>query len=169
VKKVRVLFTNVKAEPRITNLALYDITGTEPSSDVRNDRTRFYDGLASRQATELPEADAVQVGEWAGSPDAGWRTCTVDLTKHVTRIGQYVITFVPATGKTRPDLEFAEPAIDMYGGRVKDGVEVLASGSTFRITRSQQTLDQFPAMFHVKIRGGHPGSLWKVTIRPVLY
>lgn len=169
VKKIRAVFTNVKAEPRITNMALYGINGTEPSGDVRNDRTRFYDGVASRQAMELPEADAVQAGEWTGSADAGWRECSMDLTKHVTRIGQYVITFVPAAGKTKTGLEFADAAVEMYGGKIRDGVEVLVPGSTFRITRSQQTLDQYPTVFHVKIKGGRPGSSGKVTIRPVVY
>jgi alpha-L-fucosidase len=169
VKTVQVVFTNVKAEPRIANMALYDIQGTNPTPDVRNDRAKFYDGVASRQAADVPGEPPVPVGEWTVSSEAEWREYSVDLTKEVTRIGQYVITFVPPAGKKNAGLEFKDPVLEMYGGMVKDGVEVLKPGAAFRITRSQQTLDTYPTVFRVKIRGGHSGSSGKVTIRPIVY
>jgi alpha-L-fucosidase len=169
VKKVRVTFTNVKAEPRITAFALYRIDGTKPTPDVRNDRTMFYDGVASRQASAVSDGEADTVGVWTGSSGEGWREFSVDLSKHVSRIGQYNITFVPTAGMKETGLEFKGPEIEMYGGTVRNGVETLPPGWVFRITRSQQTLDQYPTVFRVKVRGGRAGATGPVTIRPITY
>ena len=169
VRKVRVTFTNVKAEPRIASFALYHVHGASPTPDVWNDRGMFYDGVASRQASATADEAADSVGVWKGSSAAEWKEFSVDITKYVSRIGQYVITFVPATGKKGTGLEFKDAEIEMYGGRIKDGVEALPPGSAFRITRSQQTLDQYPTVFRVKVRGGRPGATGKVTIHPIRY
>lgn len=169
VEKVRVTFTNVKAEPQIASFALFHIPGASPSPDVRNDRTMFYDGVASRPGTAATEAQAESVGVWKGSAGDAWSAYSVDLSSHVSRIGQYVVTFAPSVGEQTCGLEFASPEIEMYGMKLKDGVEILAPGSSFRITRSQQTLDQYPTIFRVQAKGGRAGSMGTITIRPVVY
>ena len=129
----------------------------------------FYDGVASRQASAAADIPAVQVGTWTGAASQEWREFTVDLTKSVSRIGQYEIAFAPPAGAAKSGLEFRGPEVAMYGGTVPDGVEAMTAGGTFRITRSQQTLDEFPTIFQVKIRGGAPGTSGPVTIRPITY
>ncbi len=169
VSKVRVTFTNVRAKPQIANFALYDIRGAKPTPDVRNDRTMFYDGVASRQGAAVADVAADPVGVWTASPGGEWQTISVDLSRHVSRIGQYVITFVPAPGTNMTGLEFKDPTIEMYGGIIADGVEVLSPGPAFRITRSQQTLDQYPTVFRVKLRGARAGATGAIAIRPIMY
>ena len=168
VRTVRVTFTNVKAEPHIRNFAVYHDHAAAPSPDVRSDRTMFYDGVASRQASAAT-VSADSAGTWTRASGNAWQEYSVDLSRHVTRIGQYVIAFVPGPGEKKTGLEFKDPEIEMYGGRVADGVEILPPGSAFRITRSQQTLDQYPTVFRVKVRGGRAGATGTVTIRPIVY
>lgn len=45
LKKIRVLFTNAKAEPQITNFAVYNIEGLRFEPEKRNDLGGFYDGI----------------------------------------------------------------------------------------------------------------------------
>ena len=52
LRRIKVQFTNVKAEPQITNFAVYDIEGITMPAEKRNDRDKFYDGIARRTGTE---------------------------------------------------------------------------------------------------------------------
>jgi alpha-L-fucosidase len=125
--------------------------------------------VAARQGTASEVAPERQVGTWGGeTPGTEWKEFRVDLTKQVTRIGQYEITFA-APGVTDPGLAFRDWELQMYGQKTNGAIEFLKDRSTFRITRSQQTLDQFPTIFRVKIKCNSEGRSGVVTIRMLTY
>lgn len=168
-RKVRVVFTNAKAEPSIANFALYSITGAMPAPEQRDDRDRFYDGVRAKQGEVVSQEPAVRIATWAtGAESDGWREISIDLTEHVTRIGQYEITFVPAGGGNA-DLEFRDWRLEMYGGTINDAIEQLKGRPVFRLTRSQQTLNDFPARFRVKVKTPDGAQSGSITIRRITY
>ena len=75
-----------------------------------------------------------------------------DLTKYVTQTGQYEVTFAAQNNSKDSGLEFKDWEMEMYGGKTKSTIELLKESSTFRITRSQQTHDEFPTILRLKIK-----------------
>lgn len=168
-RKMRVVFTNAKAEPRIANFALYSITGAMPAPEQRDDRDRFYDGVRAKQGEVVSQEPAVRIATWAtGAESDGWQEISIDLTEHVTRVGQYEITFVPAGGGNA-DLAFRDWRMEMYGGTINDAIEQLKGRPVFRLTRSQQTLNDFPARFRVKVKTPDGTQSGSITIRRITY
>ncbi len=53
-------------------------------------------------------------------------------------------------------LEFKDWEMEMYGSNTTSTIEFLKESSTFRITRSQQTLDEFPTILRLKIKSQTP-------------
>ena len=171
LKKIRVTITNTKAEPQITNFAVYDIKGVNPGPEKRNDRAGFYDGIARMNATDKKEEPGIEIGRWGTSSfnDNEWKEMSYDLTKYVTRIGQYEVIFVSKAEAKDSGLEFKDWEVEMYGGKAKSSIEFLKGTSTFRITRSQQTLDEYPTKLRVKIKSKLPESTGTVSIRRLTY
>jgi alpha-L-fucosidase len=171
LKKIRVTITNTKAEPQITNFAVYDIKGVNPEPEKRNDRAGFYDGIARMNATDKKEEPGIEIGRWGTSSfnDNEWKEMSYDLTKYVTRIGQYEVIFVSKAEAKDSGLEFKDWEVEMYGGKAKSSIEFLKGTSTFRITRSQQTLDEYPTKLRVKIKSKLPESTGTVSIRRLTY
>ena len=166
LKKVRISFTNFKAEPQITNFAVYNIEGVNMPAEKRNDRGNFYDAIAGKQATDREEDKPVQIGTWDNNSFSKitWKEMSFDLTEYVNRIGQYEVKFSSASDVKNSGLLFKDWEMEMYGSKMKASIELLNDGSTFRITRSQQTLDEFPSTFRVKIKNMLDKSPGKITI-----
>jgi len=57
----------------------------------------------------------------------------------------------------------------MYGGKATGSIEFLKESSTFRITRSQQTLDEFPTIFRVKIKGKSENTSGNISVKSLTY
>ena len=64
LKKIRVSFTNTKAEPQITNFAVYNIKGVSMEPEKRKDNSRFYDGIAKKMGTDQIDEPAIEIGRW---------------------------------------------------------------------------------------------------------
>ena len=171
LRKIRVQFTNIKAEPHITNFAVYDIEGVTMPAEKRNDRDKFYDGIARRTGTEKEEELPVEIGTWdsRSSDKQGWNAMSIDLTKFLNRVGQYEVKFSSSSDVNNAGLEFKDWEMEMYGSTMKSTVELLKDGSTFRITRSQHTLDEFPSIFRVKIKSRKDNSSGTIMIRELKY
>ncbi|HBE43142.1 MAG TPA: hypothetical protein DDW27_18450 [Bacteroidales bacterium] len=171
LRRIRVQFTNVKAEPQITNFAVYYIEGVTMPAEKRNDRDKFYDGIARRTGTEKEEELPVEIGTWdnKSSDKQGWNEMSIDLTKFLNRVGQYEVKFSSSSDVNNACPEFKDWEMEMYGSTIKSTIELLKDGSTFRITRSQQTLDEFPSIFRVKVKSMKDNSSGTITIRMLTY
>jgi alpha-L-fucosidase len=170
LKKIRVLFTNTKAEPQITSFAVYNIKGLRFESEKKNDLSGFYDGIAHKNGTDPKEEQNIEIGKWDINSfiNAEWKELSIDLTKYVTRIGQYEVTFSALNNK-ESGLEFLDWEIEMYGRKSTNSIELLNESSTFRITRSQQTLDEFPTILRLKIKVKSEKTTGKIIVKRVTY
>jgi alpha-L-fucosidase len=170
-KKIRALFINSKANPVITNFSVYNIEGVTLEPENRKDQSKFYDGILRKNATDQPDEPAIEIGKWQSDSfnDSGWKEMSFDLTKFVGRVGQYEVTFVPKENSRNSGLEFKDWEMEMYGSKTKSTIEFLKESSTFRITRSQQTLDEFPTILRLKIKSQTPESEGNITIRMLTY
>lgn len=170
LKKIRVLFTNAKAEPQITNFAVYNIEGLRFEPEKRNDLGGFYDGIARKNGTDKKEESIIEIGKWDinSFSNTEWKELSIDLTKYVTRIGQYEVTFSALNNKESV-LEFRDWEVEMYGRKSTNSIELLKGSSTFKITRSQQTLDEFPTILRLKIKSKSEKTTGNITIKRVTY
>jgi alpha-L-fucosidase len=153
LKKVRVVFTKSKATPVIENFAVYNIEGI------------------SRHGTEKDEEGVTDIGYWNEyTYNKEWKSVTVDLTKYVTKVGQYEIKFSKLRNPEESGLEFTDWEVDMYGGGYSQKfIEFIKEGSIFRINRSQQSLDEFPTIFRVKVMTKSRLSPGIVTLKRLTY
>ena len=164
------MWKTLKARPEIANFALYNVRGVTLVPEQREGREKFYDGLASRQGTPPVRDTAIRIGKWETAPDsAQWKAITLDLTKYVTQVGQYELAFETLPGAPGVALEFMDWEVEMYGGRLPGAVELLRGKATFRLTRSQQTMDDFPTVFKVKLKSKREPHGGAVTIRRLTY
>ena len=170
MKKIKVTFTNTKANPQISGFAAYNIKGISPESEKRDDLGGFYNGLTRKNGPDRKEESGIEIGKWDNSTynNTDWKEMSFDLTKYVTKPGQYEVTF-EAKDNNKAVLEFKDWEVNMYGGKAKNAIELLKESSTFRITRSQQTLDGFPTIFKLKIKGKSDKSSGNITIKMLTY
>jgi len=170
-KKIRASFINTKAKPLITNFSVYNIEGVTLEPENRKDQSKFYDGILRKNATEQPDEPAIEIGKWDSATfgDSGWKKMSFELTKYVGRVGQYEVIFASIDNSKDPVLEFKDWEMEMYGGKTKSTIEFLKESSTFRITRSQQTHDEFPTILRLKIKSQTPESAGNITIRMLTY
>lgn len=96
----------------------------------------------------------------------------IDLTKHVNSIGEYIISFSPvaydySSGKSWA-LEFKDVQLEIYGTYHPELIEQINPWE-FKITRSQQTLDEFKTIFHAKIKNKGASSTGEIKIKRISY
>ena len=154
VAKIKLSVTNSKAIPQISNFAVYNIKNVLLEPEKRENLGSFYDGIARKTGTDPTRESALKIDSWDLNTfnSTEWKEMSFDLTKYVTRIGQYELSFSDQNANNDSGLEFREWKLQMYGGEVLNSIELLKGTSTFRITRSQQTLDEFPAILNIKVR-----------------
>ncbi len=170
LKKIRVSFTNVKAKPQISEFAVYNIPGVNPEPEKRMDNNRFYNFIANKKGTDQIEEPVIEIGKWdLNSYGTNWKEVRIDLTKYVTLTGQYEITFSPQDKSKEPELDFKDWEMEMYGGKTTRTIELLKEIATFRITRSQQTLDEFPTILRLKIRCKPDKSSGSINLKRITY
>lgn len=171
VKQIKVSFTNTKANPQITNFAVYNMTGIRLEPENRNDSGKFYDGITRKNGTDQKEESGIEIGSWNTKSfnNTQWKAMSFDLTKYVTKIGQYEVNFEATDNPKVSGLEFRDWELEMYGGKAKNEIELLKGTSIFRITRSQQTLDEFPTILKLKIKARSAVTSGRITIKRLIY
>ena len=170
LRKIGVSFTNVKAKPIITNFSVFNIKGVSMEPEKRRDLGGFYDGIARKNGNNPKDEPPVEIGNWDNnSINAVWKERDFDLTKYITKIGQYEVTFAAQDNSQESGLEFKDWEIEMYGGKAKSAIELLKGTTTFRITRSQQTLDQFPTILRLKVKSKLPTTSGKIIVQRLTY
>lgn len=161
-KKLRVNFTNTKAEPQISGFSAYYVSDVKIEKENRKDRSKFYDLINRSQGSEYGETPFQVVASW--ECDREWKKVAIELTKQITAIGQYELAFITNGGAP----EFNGWEMELYGSRLANHVKYMG-GNNFRITRSQQTLDEFPAIFHVLMRNIGGSLSGEIAIRMITY
>lgn len=160
-KAIKVTFQNYKDVPQILSFSAYHADGVAMAPEVRNDKNKFYDARTGSRGEE-EESIYTEVATWQSNK----RLTDIDvtLTKYMTSIGQYELVFESFSGEP----EFRDWEMELYGSKRADNVEYLGEGK-FRITRSQQTLDEFPAIFRVKLRSERARVSGAIKIRKLVY
>lgn len=171
VKKIRVSCTNTKADPHLSDFAVYNIKGVNLDPEKRDNLGSFYDGIARKNGTDPSEEPASEIGTWDNNSfrNGEWKEISFDLTRYVTRIGQYEVSFTAKGENKESGLQFKDWALEMYGGILAGAVELLKESSTFRITRSQQTLDEFSTIFRVRIKGKSEKASGIISIKRITW
>lgn len=162
VKSLRLTVLKSKATPHIANFAAYNVTGE------LND-------LKSPVLSPRP----VTLGTWDNAPLDEWIELTYDITPHLNAIGEYDVILTPripdpsTPDKGIPDKGFDldTPILTMYGREFPEGIKPLdpKDGLGFRITRSQQTLDEFPTKITLKFKRNSLDSVGTITLKRIAY
>jgi alpha-L-fucosidase len=170
VKKLRLSVTNAKATPQIANFAAFNVSGVNVEPEVREGMDRFYDGVGNKQGAVAAAPRETEVGSWAsGEPGQGWQEIRLDLTKEVTKVGQYELAFTAGSGSERVELAFKEVGAEMYGAAIPGAIEQVEGRPVFRLTKSQQTLDAFPVIVKMKMKSLAGGGRGSITIKRIAF
>lgn len=158
VQTLRIRILDALAEPILSDWAVYCI-----------------DEESLVQLTHKKENQSVVVGSWEAdtySTDE-WRTFTFDLTAWMGQVGTYELSFstlVQDYQSSEPmGLLFQDWQLKMYGHDYPQGVEFVADRNVFRITKSQQTLDEYPAVFSVKVKRKEKRTIGEIRLKRVDY
>jgi alpha-L-fucosidase len=102
-----------------------------------------------------------------------WKEVSFDLTKHLNKIGEYEFFFSTIAydfqSKDPSGLEFSDWKLELYGRENPESLHILDHHQGVRITRSQQTLDEFPSKLTVKIRSRPAKSVGDILIKRITY
>ena len=117
---------------------------------------------------------AVTIGNWqAETYGSEWTEVKFDLTSHLNAIGEYEIHFEPLvrdyTSNEPSGLEFSDWTLELYGREAPESIQQLRDKNGFRITRSQQTLDEFPSILKIKIRSKPGKSAGDIVLKRITY
>lgn len=158
VRQVRLKILSSKSVPQICNFAVYHV-----KSDLSD--------IMAMNNLEKP----VVISSWENSTyqTDTWKELVLDLTPYVNSIGHYDISFhilaYDYANKQPTGLQFKDWKLEMYGKDFPEGITKLEGKDIFRITRSQQTLDEFPTKLRVKVRRNPTKSAGEVTIQRIVY
>lgn len=156
VKSVRLVVNRSKATPCVENFSVFCLPE---------------DAIQTVSSEDAP----VTVSAWeytTYSPDE-WTDVTLDLTPYMNSIGQYELVF-RTTGydyhDNRPSgLEVADVQLEMYGSAMNAALQEVKSQNKFIITRSQQTLDDFPTVIRMKVKRRPCKSIGVISLRKIKY
>lgn len=156
VQAIRLVVNQFKVTPDIVNFSVYCL----PEDAI--------------QAVSASHA-AVTVGSWeygTYSTDQ-WAEVTLDLTPYMNSIGQYELMF-KTTGydyqDNRPSgLAVKDIRLEMYGGDMSPALQKVENQNKFIITRSQQTLDDFPTKIRMKVKRNPCKSIGIITLQKITY
>lgn len=102
-----------------------------------------------------------------------WKEVSFDLTKYLNKIGEYEFFFSTIAydfqSKDPSGLEFSDWKLELYGRENPESLHILDHHQGVRITRSQQTLDEFPSKLTVKIRSRPAKSVGDILIKRITY
>ena len=154
VERIKVNFLKYKATPRIKNFSVYHID-SEVQSDNHNNHINV-------------------IGNWEPNTyNQEWKDVSFDLTGYVNDIGQYEIHFTTLVkdygSKESSGLEFTDWQLEMYGRNTPELIQLEENSKILRITRSQQTLNEFPTILRMKIRSKPAKSSGDILIKRLTY
>ena len=158
VSQVRLRIQSSKSIPQISNFAVYHV-----ESDLSD--------IMAMNNFEKP----IVISSWERDTysEEEWKDVVFDLTPYVNSIGHYDINFkllaCDYISKQPTGLQFKDWKLEMYGKEFPEGITKLEGKSVFRITRSQQTLDEFPTRLRMKIKRNPAKSTGEVTIQRIVY
>lgn len=156
VKQIRVVVEKDKALPQLADFSVYRV------------KSKLEDiGKETKDK-------AVNVGYWeANTFDTEWQEVVFDLTPYMNAIGEYELNFSMLShdylSKEPCGLEFKDWKLMMYGNEMPALVSSQNKNQTYRITRSQQTLDEYPTTFTVKIKSKPGKSAGEVLLKRLTY
>ena len=161
VKTLKIDFMNVKALPQILNFSAFYVDDVTMHPEMKNDMSKFWNGLTKKR-----DPGTVDQFVSVATLDLSrrWIKVKADITKYLREIGQYELRIT--SDECKP--EFRDWEMELYGTRSRNNVEYLGE-NTFRITRSQQTLDEFPSVFHVRMRSATGKCAGNIEIRRIKY
>lgn len=156
VSAVRFVIDSCKARPAIELFSVYRL----PEKAIE---------------ASSPAHATVTVAGWEHDtyPTDRWTEMEIDLTPYVNRIGQYELVF-RTTGYDYADnrpagLEVTEPRLEMYGTDMSEALQRVEGENRFIITRSQQTLGDFPTLLRIKVRSHPCKSIGVVSLQEIRY
>ena len=158
VSQVRLRIQSSKSIPQISNFAVYQV-----ESDLSD--------ILAMNNLEKP----IVISSWEKDTysEEEWTDVVFDLTPYVNSIGHYDIVFNLLAGdyitRQPTGLQFKDWKLEMYGKEFPEGITKLEGKNVFRITRSQQTLDEFPTRLRMKIKRNPAKSTGEVTIQRIVY
>lgn len=158
LKKIRLTITDAKAIPNIRNFSAFHVV-----SNIND--------VIAMDKQEHP----VVISTWDDSTYSKdkWKEVEFDLTPYVNSIGQYEISFnvlaYDFNNNSSTGLQFKEWKLEMYGKSSQESISKLEGKDVFRITRSQQTLDEYPTKLKIKIRRNPSASTGEVTIKRLVF
>ncbi|MEG2759695.1 MAG: alpha-L-fucosidase, partial [Mucinivorans sp.] len=147
VKALRLEFTKSIACPSLKSFAAYEVENMKHTAN---------------EAYREPERS---VGAW--NFGTTFSQYTYDLTKFVSQIGIYEIEFRRISGDG--GVRVKNPQLTMYGGSQPSLVELVGKGNVVRITRSQQTLDEFPTILKLDIQQSNLNAVGQISIRRITF
>jgi alpha-L-fucosidase len=153
VEKIRVRFLKYKAKPQIRNFAVYNIP-LNGNSEALKEQIKV-------------------IGQWqANTYSSEWKEVSFDLTPFVTEIGQYEIYCSSLARdlkcKGQYGLEFSDWRLEMYERNAPESIKMIENNRLL-LTRSQQTLDDFPTILRIKIRSKSCKSAGDILIKRHTY
>ena len=116
LKKVKVTFSNTKATPQIANFAVYNIK-----------RVGFKPEKRKKDGPDPKAGAAIEIGKWTNTTfqKNRWKEVSFDLTKYVTKTGQYLVSFQEQDKSKVSGLDFKDWEIEIYGEKMNAVVEFL--------------------------------------------
>jgi alpha-L-fucosidase len=156
LKKIRLNITKSKAQPQIKDFVVYNV------------HSKLNDWVQSDDKLNV-------IGYWEANTfdENEWKEIVLNLTPYIKRIGQYDINFqiqnYDYSSKFPAELNFKDIELEMYGKPMPEALEQLKDGYVFRITRSQQTLDDYSTILKMKVCRKSCKSSGEITIKRVTY
>ena len=158
LNKLRVRITRSKDTPLLKNFSAFQVSS--PLSDLQDERQQDKPQVVDTWDAHTFNAD-------------NWTEITLDLTPLVNRIGEYELVFsrlaTDYLSNKPSDLEFKDHELFMYGEKQVSSLILLPKTHTCRITRSQQTLDEFPTTLKMKVKNKGASSIGEITIKRLTY
>lgn len=154
--EIRLKVLDSKAVPQITNFSAFYVP-----------ERRFRDKGA--------KGGEQQIGYWQSDTYSATssKQISLDLSPYIKGIGQYEVTFQTLGydyADNRPSgLEFTDINLKMYGQNMNSSVEHKPDSNMFRITRSQQTLDEYPTVLTMSVKSKPCKTYGVIKIRKVVY
>lgn len=158
LNKLRVRFTRTKATPLLKDFSAFHVASK--LNDLQDDK-------------QQDKPQVVEVWDAGTFNSDNWTEITLDLTPYVNQIGEYEVIFsrlaTDYLSNKPSDLEFKDHELFMYGEKQVSSLTFSPKTHTFRITRSQQTLDEFTTTLKMKIKNKGASSIGEIIIKRLTY
>jgi len=156
--KIKLHILASKETPQIRNFAAYHVV------------SQLHDS-----GSEKAQTKPAVIYHWEANTfnATDWKEITLNLTSFVNRVGEYEIRFSSLASDYLSNkssaLQFKDYQLNMYGSNQPSSLQYLRDKQVFRITRSQQTLSEYPTILKVKVKNAGATSIGEVVINKITY